>query len=66
MIDAQPSSAKTDPPEKAILICPTCGHENDVAGDWIVRDDHGRQRYDCPVCGSTITERGQSRPVLSH
>ncbi|MFW6003653.1 MAG: hypothetical protein ACOCPT_04455 [Halanaeroarchaeum sp.] len=66
MIDAQPSPSETDPPRKAILICPDCGHENDVDGDWVVSHDHGRLNYDCPVCGTTITERYQSPRLLSH
>jgi hypothetical protein len=45
-------------PPKALLICPACDHENPPDGDWRVRDDHGRDRLDCPACGETITVRG--------
>lgn len=46
-----------DPP-KATLYCPSCGHENPVTGDWLVRERDGRTVSVCPVCHETIAARG--------
>lgn len=54
-----------DSRQKATLFCPSCGHESDVAGDWIVHTENARQIYDCPVCNTTITKRLRERPLLA-
>jgi len=42
---------------KAVLICPRCGHESPVRGDWLLvaADDH--VRVCCPDCRAQLTER---------
>lgn len=46
-------------PRKAVYVCPTCGHDSPVDGDWLVgeRELRGEQRlvYGCPVCGRPVT-----------
>ena len=46
---------------KSVLICPSCGHESSVVGDWIVGEEResGRERttYACPDCDETIASR---------
>lgn len=43
---------------KAVLVCPTCGHESPVDGDWAVTErDVGADRrrvYECPECWTTL------------
>lgn len=52
-------------PRKAVYVCPTCGHESPVDGDWLVgeRELWGEQRvvYGCPVCGRPVTVQPQLR-----
>jgi transcription elongation factor Elf1 len=50
---------------KATLFCPSCGHESEVSGDWIVHTDDARETYDCPVCNTTITKRLQGASLLT-
>jgi predicted RNA-binding Zn-ribbon protein involved in translation (DUF1610 family) len=57
--------SEVDSRRKTTLFCPNCGHENDVSGDWIVHSEDARQRYDCPVCNTTITKRLQGAPLLA-
>ncbi|QLH80088.1 hypothetical protein [Halosimplex pelagicum] len=56
-----------DPPPKATLFCPDCGHESPPTGDWTVR----RAETDsdltsagavlrCPDCERTVATRGRS------
>jgi predicted RNA-binding Zn-ribbon protein involved in translation (DUF1610 family) len=44
---------------QAVYVCPTCGHESPVDGDWLVAkreaDGHRRLVYGCPVCGRRVT-----------
>ncbi|MFB6140873.1 MAG: hypothetical protein ABEJ26_10610 [Halosimplex sp.] len=35
-----------DPPPKATLFCPTCGHESAPTGDWAVREADRREASD--------------------
>lgn len=46
-------------PRKAVYVCPTCGHESPVDGDWLVgeRELRGEDQvvYGCPVCGRPVT-----------
>lgn len=60
----EPRRAGTDVrPPKMVLICPTCGHESPLTGDWRIeadaaRDDIGATNaYVCPACDATITRR---------
>ncbi|WP_255197841.1 TFIIB-type zinc ribbon-containing protein [Halorarius litoreus] len=45
---------------KSVLFCPACGHESQVGGDWIVRDDAREVAYVCPDCTTVI----ESRPAF--
>jgi predicted RNA-binding Zn-ribbon protein involved in translation (DUF1610 family) len=45
--------------DKAVLFCPDCGHESSVAGDWNVRNVTDSRVYECPRCGTTVTNRRQ-------
>ena len=45
---------------KAVLFCPTCGHESHARrGDWVVErrptDDGRVVSVSCPNCGTTLT-----------
>jgi hypothetical protein len=68
-----PTSADRDPPPKATLFCPDCGHEAPATGDWLVRSDPGPDRasdadavVSCPDCGTEIATRGGSElPALA-
>ncbi len=42
-------------PRKAVYVCPTCGHESPVDGDWLVVRGEQRVVYACPVCGRPVT-----------
>ncbi|GAB3685267.1 hypothetical protein GCM10028857_15510 [Salinarchaeum chitinilyticum] len=44
-------------PPKATLICPACGHESNVDGDWIHEVHTEFTDYECPECGETIASR---------
>jgi hypothetical protein len=55
----QPAPERTTD-RKAVLFCPTCGHESHARrGDWVVErraDDEGRVvSVACPDCGTTLT-----------
>jgi DNA-directed RNA polymerase subunit RPC12/RpoP len=62
-----PTSPDRDPPPKATLFCPDCGHEAPATGDWVVRNDPGSDRasdgdavVSCPDCEAEIAIRGRS------
>lgn len=62
------SGAESKP--KTTLFCPECGHESDVAGDWIVRDgrngkDTDERTHTCPVCETTIESRRRPDPLCA-
>jgi hypothetical protein len=64
-IQAQEMAGGAAPaPRKSVLFCPTCGHRDPIAGDWVVteRSVGGDQRraYDCPTCRRTLVDQ----PVL--
>lgn len=42
---------------KAVLYCPTCGHDSPPDGDWNRLDEPTRVVYSCPACESTLTVR---------
>jgi predicted RNA-binding Zn-ribbon protein involved in translation (DUF1610 family) len=42
---------------KALLYCPTCGHESPTDGDWTRREESDRVVYSCPDCEATLTTR---------
>ncbi|WP_049893699.1 hypothetical protein [Halogranum rubrum] len=50
-------------PPKMVLICPTCGHESPLGGDWRIdtrhdsTDDLAESVYVCPECTSDVTRR---------
>jgi DNA-directed RNA polymerase subunit RPC12/RpoP len=52
-------SGRTPGRRKAVLFCPSCGHESLVTDDWIAADDYmGRTRHlRCPECSTTVTDR---------
>ncbi|WP_089822456.1 hypothetical protein [Halogranum amylolyticum] len=51
----------TDRPPKTVLICPSCGHESPLSGDWKLEtreDEFGTSTaYVCPRCASVVTRR---------
>ncbi|QLH76792.1 hypothetical protein HZS55_05500 [Halosimplex rubrum] len=63
-----PSTPDRDPPPKATLFCPDCGHESPPTGDWVVRSagpgsdraSDGDAVVSCPDCGTEIATRGGS------
>jgi transcription elongation factor Elf1 len=61
------AASRTEPRSKTTLFCPECGHESDVAGDWIVRDGDaaGGRTHTCPECGTAIEGRRRSEPVCA-
>lgn len=50
-------------PPKTVLICPACGHESPLGGDWRIEADAGAdgvgatRAYVCPACERTVTRR---------
>ena len=42
---------------KGVLICPDCGHESHVDGDWTRRESAGSTSYGCPVCGTIVVSQ---------
>lgn len=50
-------------PPKMVLICPTCGHESLLGGDWRIErrrdssDDFDETVYVCPECTLEVTRR---------
>lgn len=51
------------PHRKAVFFCLSRGHESRVAGEWIVREDSGREGDECPVWGIRIQTRLHSLPL---
>ncbi|MFC7140482.1 phage terminase large subunit family protein [Halosimplex aquaticum] len=61
------STPDRDPPPKAVLFCPECGHESATTGDWIVRESEepsderaSGAAYECPDCETVITTRSRA------
>jgi transcription elongation factor Elf1 len=57
------ATATTPPPEnrqKAMLFCPSCGHESPVNGDWDVQRTDEDRVYSCPWCHTVISNRPDS------
>lgn len=54
-----------DPPPKATLWCPECGHESAADGDWQAHEHCSggseRRTLVCPDCGTAVV----SQPVLA-
>jgi len=42
---------------KALLFCPTCGHEDPIDGAWSVADDGDRADIECPECGTLVVSQ---------
>lgn len=64
MFQQQPQPGTQQPTgHKSVLICPTCGHESPLSGDWRVTEttseDGQRLVYDCPVCWTTVIAQPQ-------
>lgn len=59
------STSDAAPHQKATLFCARCGHESHVAGDWLVHERGGRDVYECPDCGATITNRQAPPPCVA-
>jgi len=52
-----PSAPAGEPPRKSTLFCPECGHGSPIDGDWRRRTGAEIDRYDCPICETTVTTR---------
>lgn len=52
--------AEFPPDRKAVLFCPSCGHESAIEGDWIVHAGIDQHSLECPNCEYIVTERSQS------
>lgn len=52
-----PPGAPPDPPAKATLFCPECGHADRYDGDWRLVESPRTTRYHCPDCGLVVTRR---------
>ncbi len=64
------AASGAEPRSKTTLFCPECGHESDVAGDWIVCDgqkdgDAGGLTHTCPVCKTTIESGRRAEPLCA-
>ncbi|ARS91096.1 zinc ribbon domain-containing protein [Natrarchaeobaculum aegyptiacum] len=46
---------------KSTLFCPACDHQSPVDGDWVIDAGVDTERYVCPDCGYTLTERPRPR-----
>lgn len=42
---------------KGVLVCPDCGHESHVDGDWVRHESSDGTTYECPVCGSVVVSQ---------
>lgn len=57
------ATATAPPPEsrqKAMLFCPSCGHESPVNGDWELEQTADGRAYLCPWCHTVISSRPES------
>jgi predicted RNA-binding Zn-ribbon protein involved in translation (DUF1610 family) len=52
-----PAPDTVDGPPKSLLICPACGHESPVGGDWHVETHDAARVTLCPDCGAEIERR---------
>jgi len=67
MTQLSPRNRPPDPERsKSTLYCPECDHASPADGDWTRRLDDGDVRYDCPICGTTITRRPRSVDEPDH
>jgi len=59
------STEPSAPHGKTVLVCPDCGHESPMDGDWtVVRTADGhRQVYECPACPTTVLTQPLFAPV---
>jgi len=54
------ASTTTPPPDgrqKALLFCPSCGHESPVTGDWEIERTGDGRVCSCPWCHTVISSR---------
>jgi predicted RNA-binding Zn-ribbon protein involved in translation (DUF1610 family) len=54
-----------EPPDKATLHCPDCGHESPLDGDWNVHVHDRVTTHECPACGRTVDARRDHRPLVA-
>ena len=60
---AHPSTSETVPRQKSVLFCPSCDHESEIPGDWVILVEDSNEAYECPDCGVTITSRSRGVPL---
>ena len=55
----KPSTSTTErqPPDKATLYCPECGHGSRINGDWLIHVHAESLVYECPTCGAVVDTR---------
>jgi predicted RNA-binding Zn-ribbon protein involved in translation (DUF1610 family) len=51
------AASERQPPDKATLYCPECGHESRINGDWIIHVLADSLTYECPTCSAVIDSR---------
>jgi predicted RNA-binding Zn-ribbon protein involved in translation (DUF1610 family) len=57
MADSVPNDAARAG-RKAVLFCPTCGHDDPVDGAWALAEGAGdRTDIECPDCGSIVVSQ---------
>lgn len=63
----KPSTSTTErqPPDKATLHCPECGHESRINGDWTIHVLADSLTYECPECGTVIDSRRNQRALTA-
>jgi predicted RNA-binding Zn-ribbon protein involved in translation (DUF1610 family) len=57
------STPEPQPPDKATLYCPECGHESRINGDWLIHVLANSLTYECPRCGAVIDSRRDQREL---
>lgn len=55
------SATERQPPDKATLHCPECGHESPINGDWTIHVRAESLTYECPQCETVIDSRRTQR-----
>ncbi len=57
------STPERQPPDKATLYCPECGHESRINGDWLIHVLADSLIYECPNCGAVIDSRRDQKEL---
>jgi predicted RNA-binding Zn-ribbon protein involved in translation (DUF1610 family) len=55
--------SERQPPDKATLYCPECGHESRINGDWVIHVRAESVTYECPNCDAVIDSRRQRQEL---